>query len=62
MVKVKKLFFSSNLNLLPMAIPTNEEIYDKAVKESSHHMTQKQIALNAMFDLRKLLEKKKKTK
>jgi hypothetical protein len=43
-----------------MNIPTNEEIYDKAIKEASNIMSHKQIALNAMFDLRKLLEKKKK--
>lgn len=43
-----------------MAIPSNKEIYEKAKKEASHLMTHEQIALNAMFDLRKLLEKKQK--
>lgn len=43
-----------------MAIPSNKEIYDKAKREASNIMTQEQIALNAMFDLRKMLEKKQK--
>jgi hypothetical protein len=41
-----------------MNIPTNAEIYDKAVKEAANITPTRQIALNAMFDLRKLLEKK----
>lgn len=41
-------------------IPTNEEIYDKAYKESSRvaNCSTKQIALNAMYELRKALKKK----
>jgi len=43
-------------------IPTNEEIYLKAQREASNIMSNKDIAMNAMFDLRKLLtiEHKKK--
>ncbi len=36
-------------------IPTNQEIYDAEVKISSNINSQRQIALNAMFTLRKLL-------
>jgi len=44
-----------------MEIPSNKEIYAKAKREAANIMTEEQIALNAMHDLRKLLEKHPKT-
>lgn len=45
-----------------MEIPSNKEIYDMVRKKAAHINTQEQIALDAMFELRKLLEKNKRPK
>ena len=57
-IKSQINYYLKDFNI--MAIPTNKEIYDKAVRESSKIMTYEQIALNAMFELRQLLTKKRK--
>lgn len=45
-----------------MAIPSNKQIYDMVRKKAANINTQEQIALDAMFELRKLLEKEKRPK
>jgi len=39
-----------------MEIPSNKQIYDEVRKKSANINTEEQIALNAMFELRRLFE------
>ena len=62
MVKVKKLFLSLNFKLFYMSIPTNEQIYDAEYKTANNNVSSRTIALNAMFELRKLLMRERKAR
>ena len=45
-----------------MALPTNEQIYDAEMKAANNNVSTRTIALSAMFTLRKLMEKERKSR